>query len=124
MGDTFGSLCCLKETTSILLTPENAMSDSTTEADVQELKDRLEAYLQQAEAGRTITITRHGEPVVRLSPAREKRIEEQTSLRKKMQTLQDAGLAEWSGKKPPSRVPTVEVKGDQMVSEMLLEDRR
>ena len=37
---------------------------------IQALKDRLSAAVMEAEAGSTITITRHNEPVAELGPAR------------------------------------------------------
>jgi prevent-host-death family protein len=37
---------------------------------IQDLKGRLSAAVADAESGRTITITRHNEPVAQLGPAR------------------------------------------------------
>jgi prevent-host-death family protein len=37
---------------------------------VQDLKARLSAAIAEAESGQTIAITRHGEPVAHLTPAR------------------------------------------------------
>jgi prevent-host-death family protein len=37
---------------------------------IQDLKARLSAMVAEAEAGDTILITRHNEPVAQLSPAR------------------------------------------------------
>lgn len=37
---------------------------------IQDLKARLSAAVAEAESGSTIVITRHNEPVARLSPAR------------------------------------------------------
>ncbi len=92
-----------------------------TTAGIRELKNHLSAYLRKVKAGETITITDRGIPVGRIVPAGEK---DERTLEEKMQALQEAGLAEWSGKKPQPRAPVVEVKGDRMVSDMLLEDRR
>ena len=54
-------------------------------------------------------------------PAGEK---DERTLEEKSQALQDAGLAEWSGKKLQPSEPVAENKGDRMVSDLLLEDRR
>ena len=54
-------------------------------------------------------------------PAGEK---DERTPEEKLQALQDAGLAEWSGKKLQPREPVAENKGDRMVSDLLLEDRR
>ena len=37
---------------------------------IQDLKSKLSGAVSEAEAGSTIVITRHGEPVAQLSPAR------------------------------------------------------
>jgi prevent-host-death family protein len=37
---------------------------------IQDLKAQLSGAVAQAEAGRTITITRHGQPVAQLNPSR------------------------------------------------------
>jgi prevent-host-death family protein len=41
---------------------------------IQDLKAGLSAAVAQAEAGRTIVITRHNEPVAQLGPARLERV--------------------------------------------------
>lgn len=40
-----------------------------TKISVQDLKARLSAAIAEAEAGETLVITRHGEPVAQLGPA-------------------------------------------------------
>ena len=92
-----------------------------TTAGIRELKNHLSAYLRKVKAGETITITDRGTPVGRIVPAGEK---DERTLGEKLQALQDAGLAEWSGKKLQPREPVAENKGDRMVSDLLLEDRR
>jgi len=102
------------------------MPPDTAEADVQALTDHLSAYLQRVEAGETITVTRQGEPIGRLAPIPEEESdgEDEPSVREKLQALQEAGLAEWSGNKFSPPKPDAKVKGDRMVSDLLLEDRR
>lgn len=105
---------------------------STTTVSVSELKDHLNAYLRRAEAGETILVTRRGTPVGRLVPPANG--DEETSasdeapspeeIERRMQKMEDEGLLQWSGKKPKFRRPVAEVKGDQSVAQMLLEDRR
>ncbi len=92
-----------------------------TTAGIRELKNHLSAYLRKVKAGETITITDRGRPVGRIVPTREK---DERTLGEKLQALQEAGLAEWSGKKFSPREPVAENKGDRMVSDLLLEDRR
>ena len=92
-----------------------------TTAGIRELKNHLSAYLRKVKAGETITITDRGTSVGRIVLAGEK---DERTLEEKLQALQDAGLAEWSGKKLQPREPVAENKGDRMVSDLLLEDRR
>ncbi len=92
-----------------------------TTASIRELKDHLSAYLRKVKAGETITITERGAPIGRIVPAQEK---DERTLKEKLQAMQEAGLATWSGKKFSPHEPTIRVKGDKMVSDMLLEDRR
>ena len=70
-----------------------------TTAGIRELKNHLSAYLRKVKAGETITITDRGTPVGRIVPAGEK---DKRTLEEKLQALQDAGLAEWSGKEAPT----------------------
>ena len=102
------------------------MEKASTETGIRDFKAHLSAYLRRAEAGETITITRRGEPVGRLGPPRKEPAQEENepTVLEKMKALQEAGLIEWSGKKPPSREPVAKGKGDRMVSDLLLEDRR
>lgn len=99
-----------------------------TTAGIRELKNHLSAYLRKVKAGETITITDRGTPVGRIVPARERIVSvgerDERTLEEKMQALQDAGLAEWSGTKLQPREPVTENKGDRMISDLLLEDRR
>lgn len=90
-----------------------------TEVGIRELKAHLSAYLREVETGKEVVITRRGTPIGRIVPAHEEK-----SLQEKMKPLQEAGIVKWSGKKLQPREPIAEVKGDRMVSDLLLEDRR
>lgn len=102
------------------------MPSNTHEADVQDLADHLADYLQRVEAGETIIVTREGTPIGRLVPSDGGSAEQANgrSREEKLRALQEAGVAEWSGKKFSPSEPVAKVKGDRTVSELLLEDRR
>ena len=102
------------------------MPPSTTEADIQDLADHLDRYLKRVEAGETIKITREGKPIGRLGPVSENEVEQEVdpSVREKMEALEEKGILSWNGRKPASRTPVAEVKGEKTVAQMLLEDRR
>lgn len=84
---------------------------------VRELKAQLSAYLRKVKKGQTVLITEHGRVVGRLMPVA-------TSLDERLATMQQAGLAQWNGKrlKPLRRV--ARVRGQKTVAELLLDDRR
>ena len=103
------------------------MPADITEADVQELTDHLSEYLRRVEEGETITVMRSGKPVGRLVPVQNEQDLGQAdgrSREEKLQALQESGMAKWSGKKFSPTEPKAKVKGDRMVSDLLLEDRR
>jgi prevent-host-death family protein len=92
-----------------------------TTAGLRERKHHLSAYLRKVKAGETVTITDRGTPIGRIVPAEDR---DRRTLEEKLQALQDAGIAAWSGKKPQPREPVAENKSSRMISDLLLEDRR
>ena len=91
-----------------------------TTAGIRELKNHLSAYLRKVKAGETITITDLGTPIGRIVPGGA----DERTLEERLQAMQDAGLAEWSGKKFSPSEPVARNEGDYTVSDLLLEDRR
>lgn len=87
-----------------------------SEAGIRELKTHLSAYLREVKAGGTIVITERGRPIGRIVPIDQSRA-------KKMETLSQAGIVAWSGKRLSPLDPVAHVHGDTTVSELLLEDR-
>lgn len=90
---------------------------SSASVGIRELRSRLSAYLRRIKAGETVLITDRGKPVGRIVPVEESREE---ALRR----LEQSGALAWSGRKLSShRRPLPEVRGDRMISDLLLEDR-
>jgi prevent-host-death family protein len=87
-----------------------------TTVGIRELKTRLGSYMNQVKSGATLVITERGKPVGRIVPVK-------SSVEDRMQKLIEAGVIEWSGRKPKKRVPTVKPRGKRTVSDLLLEDR-
>ncbi len=83
---------------------------------VRELKTRLSHYLRQVKDGASLLITERGKPVGRILPM-------PASMEERVQGLVDAKLLSWSGHKVASRVPKAQLRGEQTVAELLLEDR-
>ena len=83
---------------------------------IRELKAHLSSYLRQVKSGASVVITERGQPVGRIVPI-------SPSLETRMQELREAGLAAWSGRKLPDIAPVAHTRGEQMVADLLLEDR-
>jgi len=83
---------------------------------IRELKAHLSSYVRQVKSGASVVITEYGKPVGRIVPIG-------PSLETRLDELIEAGLAEWSGRKLSSMVPVAHTQGEQMVSDLLLEDR-
>ena len=83
---------------------------------IRELKTHLSSYVRQVKSGASVIITEHGKPVGRIVPIR-------PSLETRLQDLSEAGLAAWSGQTLPPMAPVARTRGQQMVADMLVEDR-
>jgi prevent-host-death family protein len=83
---------------------------------IRELKTHLSSYIRQVKSGASVVITEHGKPVGRIVPI-------SPSLEVRLQDLTEAGLAAWSGQRLPAMAPVARTRGQQMVSDLLLEDR-
>lgn len=87
-----------------------------TKAGIRELKAQLSAYLRQVKAGGTVIITDRGKPIGRIVPMTQ-------PMEAQLESLQQAGLIAWSGKKLSPLAPVARTQGDRTVAELLLEDR-
>ena len=83
---------------------------------VRDLKSRLSEYLRQVKQGHTIVVTDHGKPVGRLLPAEQ-------SLDERLKILQEIGLVAWNGQKLEPIEPVAVNRGDQQVSDIMIEMR-
>jgi prevent-host-death family protein len=83
---------------------------------IRELKEQLSAYIRRVKAGETIVITDRGRPVGRLVPYSE-------SLADRLELMQETGFINWSGRPLSTPEPVVQNKSEQLVSDLLLEDR-
>jgi prevent-host-death family protein len=87
-----------------------------TEVGIRELKTQLSAYLRQVKAGGTVVITDRGKPIGRIVPLTE-------PIKTQLDSLQQAGLIAWSGKKLSALAPAARTQGERTVADLLLEDR-
>jgi prevent-host-death family protein len=83
---------------------------------IRDLKARLSEYMRQVKNGKTILVTEHGQPVGRILPI-------EPSLQKRIETLREAGLIAWDGKKLLPIQPPAINRGERLVSDILVEMR-
>jgi len=84
---------------------------------VRELKTRLSEYLQHVKAGQTLVITERGKPVGRIIPVGQ-------PLEKRIQSLVEAGMADWNGQRFSPGEAVVVNRGEGLVSDLVIEGRR
>jgi prevent-host-death family protein len=87
-----------------------------TTVGIRELKAQISKYMRRVKEGQTLVITERGKPIGRIIPA------EQT-LEERMLKLVEAGLIHWNGKKLEPHAPIGINRGDQLMSDIVSEDR-
>ncbi len=83
---------------------------------IRELKAQLSSHIQQVKAGATVVITERGKPVGRIVPL-------SPSVDARLGELIEAGVVAWSGHKLTPVAPMTQTRGNQMVADLLLENR-
>jgi prevent-host-death family protein len=84
---------------------------------VRELKIHLSEYLQHVKAGQTLVITERGKPVGRIIPIGQ-------PLEKRIQSLVEAGMADWNGQRFSPGEAIVVNRGKGLVSDLVVEGRK
>ena len=84
---------------------------------IRELKNKLSDYLRRVKAGETIIVTEHGRTIGQLIPVKQ-------TIEEKIQSMVDAGQADWNGKKLPPHQPLIINKGDRLLSDLVIENRQ
>jgi prevent-host-death family protein len=87
-----------------------------TTVSIRELRAHLGHYLRLVKEGATVLITERGRPIGRIVPAG-------LPTEDRLQTMVAAGLVSWSGRPLPPTTPVATTRGQQMVADLLLEDR-
>ncbi len=82
----------------------------------RELKNKLSEYMRRVKAGETIIVTERGKTIGQIIPVK-------PSLEERLQTMVDAGLADWSGQKLKPHRPAAVNRGKKLVSDLVVEDR-
>jgi prevent-host-death family protein len=86
---------------------------------IRELKSRLSHFLRLTKAGESVVITERGIPVGRIVPIGK-------HLDERLAAMQQAGQAEWSGRRLAPMVPVAKVaklRGKRTVAQLLVDDR-
>lgn len=101
--------------------------DSCMNVGVQQLRSRLGHYLRLVRAGERIVVCVRGIPVAELiaSPGRPKRKKNSNAARTALEKLAAQGIVTL-GRRRVRRRPfrPVRIRGDKLVSQMVIEDRR
>lgn len=82
----------------------------------RELKNKLSEYMRRVKAGETIIVTERGKTIGQIVPVK-------PTLEERLQSMVDAGLAEWSGQKLKPHKPAAMNRGKKLVSDLVVEDR-
>ena len=88
-----------------------------TTVGTRELKNRLSEYLRRVKAGETVIITERGKPVGQILPIG-------ADLASRLVKLAEAGVVEWNGQPVPPYQPKTTNRGEQLLSELVAEDRQ
>jgi len=82
----------------------------------RELKSKLSEYMRRVKGGETILVTEHGKPIGQIIPVK-------LTIQEKLQTVVDAGLADWNGKKVKPGKPVAINRSAKQISDLVVEDR-
>jgi prevent-host-death family protein len=82
----------------------------------RELKNKLSEYMRRVKAGETIIVTERGKAIGQIVPVK-------PTLEERLQTMVDAGLAEWNGQKLKPYKPKAVNRGPRLLSDLVIEDR-
>ena len=82
---------------------------------IQELEANPSRCLEEVKSGTTLVVTDKGCSVARVIP-------EPETVQQTREALQAAGIA-WSGKRPKKRTPSVQLRGNRTISDIVRENR-
>ena len=84
---------------------------------ISDFRAHMSAYLKDLQMGHTIIVTSHGKPIAQILPTK-------ADLMERVKALQDAGLIEWSGKKPSAHTPAARNTSGKLMSDLVVELRK
>lgn len=82
----------------------------------RELRNHLSAYLRRVKAGETVTITERGKPIGQIVPI-------QADLTTRLKKMAEAGVIEWNGQSLPPYQPKAVNRSQQLISDLIAEQR-
>ena len=83
---------------------------------IRELKSKLSACVRDVKKGGSIVVTDHGRRVARIVP-------EVRSLDERLETLKNAGVILWSGRRLGATKPDVHPRGRRTVADIIVDNR-
>lgn len=88
----------------------------TKKVGIREFKAQMGAYMQLVKQGNIVILTERGKPIGQITPL-------PASLAERNRQFIESGYAKWSGRKLRPYKPTIKLRGNKTMSELLLEDR-
>ncbi len=85
-------------------------------AGIRQLKSNLSEYMRRVKNGGTILVTKRGKPIGQIVPVK-------PTIEEKLQSVVDAGLAEWNGRKFAPRKPVAVNACQKQVADLVAENR-
>jgi prevent-host-death family protein len=87
-----------------------------TPVSISELRKNFDNIIRDLKSGETILITRYGQAIAKIIPVSD-------SIDDKLQSVVEAGLADWNGRKFKPDAPAVVNRGDTQVAGLVSSDR-
>jgi prevent-host-death family protein len=82
----------------------------------RELKSKLSEYMRRVKDGETILVTERGKPIGQIIPVKQ-------TIQEKLQTVIEAGLADWNGNMVKPGKPVAVNRSEKQISDLVVEDR-
>lgn len=83
---------------------------------IREFKNHMGQYLEKVREGEVVVITDRGKPIGRLVPETKSAVE-------RLRELVDAGVLEWSGKKPVPYTPSARARPGSSAADLIIQER-
>lgn len=88
----------------------------TKKVGIREFKAQMGTYMQLVKEGNIVILTERGKPIGQITPL-------PTSLEERRRRLIETGFVKWSGRKLKPRKPTIKLRGNKTMADLVIEGR-